>query len=114
MSRLHWFGLRIWFCTLQLAEKASCTDPAVIPGCIEQVRCTHVQAVCTNPAYRSHLYQAGLVQPSVQNSGVGLHVKRRRRRRACGMRASMRALHSQPSDGPFNTSEGTESILLMC
>ena len=77
MSRLHWFGLRIWFCTLQLAEKASCTDPAVIPGCIEQVYLYKpsvpirpIEAICTKPGWYSRL--------AVQNSGVGLHVKLRR------------------------------------
>ena len=63
MSRLHWFGLRIWFCTLQLAEKASCTDPAVIPGCIEQVYMYKpsvpirlIEAICTKPGWYSRLY----------------------------------------------------------
>jgi len=63
MSRLHWFGLRIWFCTLQLAEKASCTDPAVIPGCIEQVYLYKpsvpirpIEAICTKPGWYSRLY----------------------------------------------------------
>ena len=64
MSRLHWFGLRIWFCTLQLAEKASCTDPAVIPGCIEQVYLYKpsvpirlIEAICTKPGWYSRLYR---------------------------------------------------------
>ena len=64
MSRLHWFGLRIWFCTLQLAEKASCTDPAVIPGCIEQVYMYKpsvpirlIEAICTKPGWYSRLYR---------------------------------------------------------
>ena len=67
MSRLHWFGLRIWFCTLQLAEKASCTDPAVIPGCIEQVYLYKpsvpirpIEAICTKPGWYSRLYRIRL------------------------------------------------------